>query len=235
MRNLLIISLLINSLLAGTIGFMLLRLGGWKYALYRFWHDETGLYVHRKGHFQTLPIKPGAVILVGDSQVEQAEWSELLGPQPGGAVVLNRGIVGDQIEGVRSRLPEILRHQPSKVFLCVGVNDLLLDRSYQDIEHGYRDAVRKLRNENRSGQLFLTSVLPVNNNIKRIGIENSQIRELNARLQQIARDYSAPYIDLAELLTDQEGNLAARFTDDGIHLNALGYQKWKEAISPFLK
>jgi lysophospholipase L1-like esterase len=235
MRGLLIFSLLLNSLLAGTIGFMTLRLGGWKYAFYRFWHDETGLYQHRKTHFTTTEPRSGAVVMLGDSQTEQCEWAELLHkyalPQP----VLNRGIVGDQVEGLRGRLPEVLRHRPSKIFLCIGVNDLLLDKDYRTIEQGYRDIVRKIRSDSKSTQLVLISVLPVNNEVKRIGISNQQITELNNRIQQIARDNAVPYVDLFTPLLDGTGNLNERFTTDGIHLNGDGYLRWRTAIEPFLK
>lgn len=236
MRRLLIFSLFLNSVLAGCIGFMVLRLGGWKYTFYRFWHDESGLYQHRKSLFVSCPARQGAVVFLGDSQVEQCEWEEVVGGSTNRQTwVLNRGIVGDQVDGVLARLPEVLRHQPSKVFLCVGVNDLLLDKSYTDIELKYRSIVRKIRTDNRNGQLVLISILPVNNTVKRIGVSNEQIAEVNNRLQQVARDFAVPYVDLNSHLLDANGNLSQRFTEDGIHLNGQGYGVWKEAIAQYLQ
>jgi lysophospholipase L1-like esterase len=233
MRRTLIFSLLLNSLLAGAIGYMVIRLGGLKYVFYRLNQSEAGLYTHRASLFKKLPIAKNAIIFLGDSQIEQCEWRELTGITD--VPVLNRGITGDQVEGVRMRLPEIKRHQASKIFLCVGINNLLLDQSYTDIELKYRELMKDLRADNRPLQLYIISVLPVNNQLKSIGVDNAEIMEVNNRLQQIARNFAVPYIDLAAQLTDPAGNLDRRFTSDGIHLNADGYMVWKKIIDPFLK
>ncbi len=233
MRNTLVFSLLLNSILAGTIGYMVLRLGGLKYVFYRLGHTEVGLYAHRVSLFKKMPDEKGAIIFLGDSQVEQCEWSELLkgvAKQP----VLNRGISGDQVDGVFNRLSELNRHNPSKIFICLGINDLLFDKPLRDIETRYFEIVKKLRADNRSAQVCIISVLPVNNDVKRIGIENDQINELNIRLQQIARSFAIPYIDVGTPLLNKKGNLSELFTSDGLHLNADGYFVWKKAIVPFL-
>lgn len=212
---------------------MVIRLGGLKYVFYKLNHSEASLYTHRASLFNKLPVEKNAIIFLGDSQIEQCEWRELTGIT--NVPVLNRGITGDRVEGVRARLPEIKRHQPSKVFLCVGINNLLFDQSYTDIELKYRDLVKDLRADNRSMQLYIISVLPVNNELKSIGVKNEAVVEVNNRLQQIARNYAVPYIDLAAELTDPAGNLAQRFSTDGIHLNAEGYLVWKKVLEPFLK
>jgi len=38
--------------------------------------------------------------------------------------VLNSGIEGDITSGVLARLDEVIRHQPAKLFICIGTNDL---------------------------------------------------------------------------------------------------------------
>jgi lysophospholipase L1-like esterase len=231
-RPFLIFSLLLNLLLAGGIAFMLHRLGGWKYALHRFRSDEAGLYAHRKSLFEQLPEKKGSIVFLGDSQIEQCEWRELCGDT---LPILNRGITGDHVDGVLARLPETLRHRPSKIFLCVGVNDLILGKPMLEIEGRYRQIVQQIRRETPDAQLFVQSVLPLNNKVKRIGIENGNIRDLNLRLAQIAEEYAVPFVDIHAQLTDAQGNLAAKFTDDGLHLNGAGYLVWKKNLEPFLK
>ena len=53
---------------------------------------------------------------------------------------------------------------------------------------------------------------------------------MNTEIARIAKDYALPYLDIYAELTDAGGNLSPRFTDDGIHLNGMGYQVWKNAI-----
>ena len=222
------ISLLLNALLLLCLWVAVQRLGGWNYALSRLRHDEAGLYKSRKQLFEQMPVQTGAVVLLGDSQTEQCEWQEWL--QLDSVTVLNRGIVGDYTAGVLARLDEIVRHKPSKIFLLVGVNDLIFKKKPEDIALIYKEIVATIRSKTPNSELFLQSVLPVNNTLKKIGVENETIRQLNTEIAQIAKDNALPYIDLYSELTDTAGNLSPGYTDDGIHLNARGYLVWKKRI-----
>ncbi len=233
MKKLLYFSILIHLLCLSAAFMAIQRLGGWKYAIYRLTNSESGLYQHRKGLFEKLPQVPGAIIFLGDSQTEQCEWSELL--HLDSVPVLNRGISSDQTYGLLARLDEVLRHRPSKIFLMIGINDLLLGLPENTIETQYRNIVQKIRSESHDSELYLLSILPINNEVKKIGIENSKIQAMNAHITQIARDYTLPYIDVYTPLTDASGNLAVKFTDDGVHLQALGYIVWKNSIAEYLK
>ncbi len=232
MKRWLAVSLAMNALLLAAAIFALQRLGGWQYTLHRLQHSESGLYQHRRQLFEQLPTQAGAIILLGDSQTALCEWRELMGDS---LPILNRGIVGDQVDGVANRLAEILRHRPAKIFLLVGVNDLLLGKTAVDVEIRYRALVQKIRADSPATQLFLESVLPVNNVIKNIGISNTQILDLNVRIARIARGHTLPFVDIYGPLTDPAGNLAARFTEDGLHLNGAGYAVWQQQLKPFFK
>lgn len=227
-RYLLWPSLLLNVLLLIGVYVLINRMGGWTYALYRMRNDVAGLYHHRTQLFAQLPVRQGAVIFIGDSQTEQCEWQELL--YPNSAVILNRGIVGDYVTGVLARLDEIVRHKPAKIFLLIGINDLIFGKTPEEIIPAYRELVATIRKRTPDSELFLQSVLPVNNSIKKIGVENETIRQFNAQITQIAKEYAVPYIDLYSELTDADGNLSGQFTEDGIHLNGAGYLMWKKQI-----
>lgn len=227
-RLLLWISLLLNVFLLLCFWMALQRLGGWNYTLFRLQQDETGLYHSRKQLFERMPAQQGAVIFLGDSQTEQCEWQEFL--QLDSVLVLNRGIVGDHVNGVLSRLDEITRHKPSKIFLLVGINDLIFEKKTEAIAIIYRNIVANIRNATPDSELFLQSVLPVNNTLKKTGVENVDIMHLNTKIAQIAKAYALPYLDIYSELTDASGNLSPQFTEDGIHLNALGYLAWKNKI-----
>jgi len=231
MKKLLYALLLLIGLLLGAAGFAIYRLGGWNYTLHRLQHPNTGIYQHRTQHFERLNEQPGAVIFLGDSQTAQAEWHELFGDNP---PVLNRGVSGDFTEGVLRRLPEVLRHKPLKIFLLVGTNDLIQGTELSKIEDTYRLIVQQIRMESPDTELFLQSLLPVNNKIRRSGTHNENVMALNARIAQIARLYAIPYLDIAEALKDADGNLAAKFTEDGLHLNGLGYAVWKQELKKLL-
>ncbi len=231
MRRWLLISLLINVLLLTIALFAVRRLGGWRFAMYRWQHSETPLYQHRRQLFEQMPRQSGAIIFLGDSQTALCEWQELFGPT---FPILNRGIVGDHVDGVHQRLSEVLRHQPARIFLLIGVNDLLFGKSVEDIASDYHKIIAEIQMGSPSASLVIQSILPVNNVIKNVGVQNAQIQILNARIAKIARDNDLPFVDIYRFLTDANGNLDEQFTADGIHLNGAGYQLWKQQLAPYM-
>ena len=232
MKRLLYFSLFFNALALVVAGLAINRLGGWKYAMLRLQRQTTGLYHHRAQLFENLPVRPGSIIFLGDSQTEQAEWHEFFGDNP---AALNRGISGDFSEGVLERLPEVLRHKPLKIFLLIGVNDLIFGNSIPEIESVYRAIIQKIRAESPDTELYVQSLLPVNNDLRNAGVTNARIIELNARITQIAHDFALPYLDIATPLKDGNGNLSSSFTEDGLHLNGAGYVVWEKMIEPLTR
>ncbi|SVD77277.1 uncharacterized protein METZ01_LOCUS430131, partial [marine metagenome] len=65
-------------------------------------------YVRRVSHFNTLPIRKGTIIFLGDSITEQCNWEELF-DHPNMA---NRGIGGDVVEGIFKRLDFLKESEP---------------------------------------------------------------------------------------------------------------------------
>jgi len=232
MKRLLYLSLFCNVLALGAAGFAVYRLGGIKHVFLRLQRQTEGLYHHRAQHFERLPESAGCIIFLGDSQTEQGEWHELFGDTP---AVLNRGISGDYTEGLLERLPEIIRHKPLKIFLLIGVNDLAFGNSVPEIENAYRAIVQKIRTESPDTELYLQSLLPVNNDVRHVGVKNAKILEVNARVAQIAREFALPFLDIATPMKDADGNLAAKFTEDGLHVNGLGYAVWKKEIEQYIQ
>jgi lysophospholipase L1-like esterase len=73
-------------------------------------------------------------------------------------------------------------------------------------------------------------VLPIHNSLRRSGLRNEDIIELNQGIQKIAVKYQLPYLDLHRKMIDADGALQANLSKDGIHLNAAGYQIFKEIL-----
>ena len=231
MTRWLFISLIINVifLIAGT--FIIRRMGGWRFFLYRWQHREAPLYEHRRQLFEQLPKQPGAIVFLGDSQTALCEWRELFGDT---LPILNRGIVADHVYGIRNRLEEILQNQPTKIFLLVGINDLLFGKSIAEVEAGYLEILKGIKEKSPATQIVVQSVLPVNTTMKNMGIENAQIQAFNTRLIQIAEENNLTFVDIYNHLTDASGNLDRRFSEDGLHLNGTGYLVWKQQLARFL-
>jgi lysophospholipase L1-like esterase len=169
------------------------------------------------------------IIFLGDSQFEYANWNELLERND----VLNRGIAGDVVSGLIGRVEEVCRHQPTKIFIEIGTNDLSMGLSVNEIMADYEKLIAEIKKRINT-QIYINSVLPVQD-LPGENYQNSEILNLNRKIKDFCEKQSLNYIDLIPTFTDDNtGNLKAEYTHDGLHLNAKGYLEWKQILKPFL-
>ena len=224
-----LLSAFFNILLVASIGYITHRLGGLKYMIHRINNrDISGIYEHRKGFLDVLPMTKNAIIFLGDSITEYGQWEEFTqNPK-----VRNRGIAGDTTPNLLKRLSAITKSQPAKIFLMIGVNDFLFFDRHQIIKN-YAQIVQRIKKESPNSEIYVQSILPVNPTIRRIQVDNQEVRLLNEDIKALAVKEQLTYIDLHSLLTDEVGNLDKQHTRDGIHLNVGAYTIWKELVTPY--
>lgn len=153
---------------------------------------------------------------------------------------LNQGISGETSAGVLKRLNLLDKTQPQKIFVMIGINDLIRGIDDATILENYRQIVDSLRRQHPKTEIVVQSILPHGaeeatweGKDKLIKISNHRIRQLNTELQNIASKAGAKYLDLHRLFTNQEGNLLNDFTTDGLHLSHEGYIVWRSALKIF--
>lgn len=122
--------------------------------------------------FQILPKSKSDIIFLGDSITDECEWAELLkNPQ-----IKNRGISGDTTMGILHRLEDVLKSQPKKIFLMVGINNFIYDeRSPEEVLAGYKQIITKIRDKSPNTEIFIQSVLPVNKTKYGINVNNNNV------------------------------------------------------------
>jgi len=223
-------SLLLNILFICGFLYLVNALGGFSYLMKKIQtKGSTGVYEHRKNHFKKLPMQKDAIVMLGNSLTQSCEWSELLeNPK-----MVNRGIAGDMTGGLLMRLNEITQHQPAKIFLMIGVNDLNI-YSIADILKNYEVIVSDILLKTPSSKLYLQSILPVNNQVRNSGKSNSDIVFLNKEIENIASKNGLVFLNLHSLFLDEDGQLDSRLTQDGIHLDASGYLIWKKELEKYI-
>ena len=223
-------SLLINILFVLGFLYIVQALGGFAYLKAKMkTKGLAGVYEHRKNLLRNLPMPDSAVVFLGNSLTAHCEWSDLLRD----GRVVNRGIAGDMTGGMLLRLDEITKHQPAKIFLLIGINDLSV-HSKETILDNYEKIVDNIRTNAPKTKLYIQSLLPVNNEVRSTGKDNQDILFLNDKIKGIASKYNLDYVNLHSLFIDETGKLKSRLTQDGIHLDAEGYQIWKRALIPYL-
>ncbi|GAA4441590.1 hypothetical protein GCM10023188_40290 [Pontibacter saemangeumensis] len=187
-------------------------------------------YYHQRATlFESLPQTQGDIIFLGNSISDGGEWSELFAD----GRMKNRGISGDNSAGVLHRLEEVALRKPAKVFLLIGTNDLAQNVSADSLLKNMRWIADYLKEKTPATQLYIQSILPVNERFQKFGGHTSKrelIRKVNAQLQADASKHSYIYLDLHTPFSDNTGRLDARYTNDGLHLNGDGYAFWKHLI-----
>jgi len=184
-------------------------------------------YWHKKDQYEKLPKSSSDIIMLGDSITDEGEWVELLqNPQ-----IKNRGISGDTIERVVYRLDTIIQAKPKQLFLMIGVNDLVNDKkTIRQTAIAYEKLLEKLQQEIPLTEIFLQSILPVQNEVYIYWQDNKNIIELNLKIQELASKFNYKYLDIHVHLLDSQQQLDLKYTSDGLHLNGDGYLVWKKII-----
>lgn len=196
---------------------------------------QGSLYYRQKTSlFRSLPINKGATIFLGNSITDGCEWSELF-PEKS---VLNRGISGDVTHGVLARLDEVIRHEPNKVFILIGINDLAAGRAADQVCRDIFLIVRQIRQQSPQTKIYVQSILPVNSEYKKFASVSNKgelIRLINQVLSKSATKHHYTYIDLYTHMADGSGQLREEFTNDGLHLLGPAYLHWVRLIEKYLK
>lgn len=202
--------------------------------------DTTLYFAHyhkRYAQFQNEPaITPENIVFLGNSLTENAgDWGKRLG----WTGTVNRGIIGDEVNGIFDRLHQILPGHPKEIFLLCGVNDISHHLSSQEIASRMERVIERIQAESPQTKLYLESCIPINESFGRyknvIG-KTDQVPELNELYRQIAKRKGIPFINIFPLFVKPGTNiLRADLTHDGLHLTNEGYDIWVNALHKFLK
>lgn len=193
-------------------------------------------YYKRLSEFkQELPIKKKEIIMIGNSLTENGgNWSLRLHKKH----VRNRGIIGDDAQGIYDRLEEITAAKPKKIFIMVGINDISHDLSADSIMHQIIKVIDRIRKETPKTKLYVQSILPINESFgryKKLVGKSDLIPVINVRLKMAANNRGAQFIDLFPLFTEQETIILRKeITNDGLHLNEKGYEIWSKELKKHL-
>ncbi|MEM9539752.1 MAG: GDSL-type esterase/lipase family protein [Cyanobacteria bacterium P01_E01_bin.42] len=159
---------------------------------------------------------------------------------PDNKIWLNQGISGEKTKGLLRRLHLLDRANPDMLFVMIGINDVLAGIGDETILANYRLILQDLRTTHPQTRIIVQSILPHSGEKatwegrdRLLEIPNARVRDLNRRLQAIAYEENAFFLDLYPLFADERGNLRMELSTDGLHLNAEGYQVWSTALKIF--
>ena len=120
---------------------------------------------------------------LGNSITDQAEWHEIFGSLD----VKNRGIGGDDTDGILERLDEVVASKPAKIFLMIGTNDLAYGKGVEHVIGNYKTILDRIAASTPSTEVYVQSVLPTEDAIH-VTRPNTDIIKINNQLQEICSE-----------------------------------------------
>jgi lysophospholipase L1-like esterase len=180
----------------------------------------------RRSQFEVLPKATGRVVFLGDSITEFGIWHEWF-PE---LATLNRGVGGDTIGGVLTRLDTALQ-EPTAISLLIGTNDLSgfgTSHKVADIAAQMDTLLGRIKSLAPQAPLYINSVMPRSKSLV------DDVDQLNRLYRDLAVKHGATWVDVWSALAAPDGTLRKDLTSDGIHLNGNGYRIWVDLLRPHL-
>ena len=177
------------------------------------------------------------IIFIGDSIVEYFPLQELLGTTK---TIVNRGIRGYQTGLLLDNLDAHLYGDAvDQIVILIGTNDIGKDIPMNEALNNLESVIQTISRDYPLSQIKLVSILPVNEGEdfkQTVYIRtNEKIKAWNQAYQDLASAYmQVEYVSVFENLLDQEGQLKADYTTDGLHLSVAGYQALSNTLKKYI-
>jgi len=118
--------------------------------------------------------------------------------------------------------------------LSIGINELgyYNPKGYAETYEKIIDKVRQLQPK---AQIYVMTLIPVNTkacgeNNQQSYINNDLICQCNAALVEMVVKKDVLWVNAAEVLAGEDGELLEGMTSDGVHFTKDGYVAWKDYL-----
>ena len=167
------------------------------------------------------------IVFLGDSITRGGDFQKEFSSKK----IVNLGISGDSLQGMKDRVSMVTSLNPEKVFILGGINGLVNSNIDSCIET-YMELIEVVKQELPECDIYIQSVLPIEKDrIK--GLDNEHIVIFNEKLEELSIDEDCTYIDLYSEY-EKEESLNEDYSKDGIHIKEEAYFLWFDKISRYI-
>lgn len=207
---------------------------------------EAVTKVEKKNNYKKVDYRYENIVLYGDSITDFYNVEKFYGDLP----VINSGTSGFQTKDLL-RLVEnrVYIYNPTKVFIMIGTNDIAFtELTNEEIVENIKLLIDMIKENRPKTKIYIESIYPVNRNTEGNDIvsssmvyirKNERIKEINKMIKEVCKDEKVEYINMYEILSDENGDLKLDYTIDGLHMSENGYKvitkKLMEYIDPSTK
>lgn len=201
----------------------------------RFKHEQW----EKARNFQILNrnVIKGQILFTGSSLMEQFPVAEIARNHGLDKIIYNRGIGGYTTDDFISEIDTVLFDlAPSKVFINIGTNDMNEREDGEDWNQhlltNYELILKQIKERLPETEVYMMAYYPVNptapeseNIAHMLKIRtNDNLNMVNKQMNELAQKFGYHFIDANEGLRDENGNLKAEFTKEGLHMFANAYE-----------
>jgi len=179
------------------------------------------------------PPPSGAIVGTGSSSMRFWSVGDRFASDLSPLTVINRGFGGSVIHDVETFLePLVLKHQPRAVLIYEGDNDVAEGVSVNDILASYDRVQSRLDQSLAPPRVYWLAVKP---SLARWSLW-PLMQAVNEGLRERASQHPRiTFVDVATPMLNEQGMPREEiFVADGLHMNAKGYDLWREALRPVL-
>ena len=143
--------------------------------------------------------------------------------------IFTNEVISDGNGGQQTILDAANDTAAAEIYTMLGTNGLKGLGPEETVRY-YRQLVQQLKADHPDSIIYVQSLMPINEEIfaANYGYEltNAEIDECNELLMQMAGEEEVYFVNCAEAIKDENGELPAEFTTDGLHFRGEYYNKW---------
>jgi hypothetical protein len=141
-------------------------------------------------------------------------------------------VKGCTILKAEKEIDTIVKRNPEKIYILLGSNDLLYGMDSEKFSSEYAEFTHLIKDKLPSSEIYIESIFPVAKDVenKRPMLSNSRIDEFNKGLKSMAEQQGISYINISQLLKDDNGILNNDYSSDGIHVKYKVYSIWLDCV-----
>ena len=170
-------------------------------------------------------------VFLGDSITNGYNLDEYYPEYP----TVKSGVNGYKTQDILNNMNKMVYiYNPSKVFLLIGINDIHSGKSKEYIINNIEKIIDNIKENRKNAKIYVESIYPVNSNM-RSNSKNDFTIEVNKAIKKLCKEKNIVYINIHDLLTDNNGDLKKKYTTDGLHLSEDGYKVVTKEITKYLQ
>lgn len=171
------------------------------------------------------PPAPCQVLFVGSSSI--VKWKDTLATDMAPMPVINRGFGGSHIEYVNRWFDQIVApYRPRAIVFYAGENDIDAGKPVERVVADFVEFMTRKTQALGKTPVYFISVKPSKLRFAEFPLQTQVNDAIRARAAQRS---DLHYIDVVTQMLEK-GKPKDIFVDDGLHMNAAGYQIWTRAV-----